>query len=112
MKTQSTPPLAAVVQPRLVRPVSFRGYDFDADRVVAVDPVTTHSTGNLSCDWKYGVRLRLEGAEIIILSPKDPHYGWAGNKTTREDLVRDAEALRGELMMIIWPNGVDNQPQD
>ena len=102
MNTESTPSLVAVVQPPIVRPVSFRGYDFDANRVVAVAPVNSHSTGNLSCDWQYGVRVSLEGASIIILSEMR-ESAWTNRSATREECKGVAEKMREELLKIIWP---------
>jgi len=85
------------------RVVHFEGYDFDATKVVAVDPVASHLTGNLSSDWKYGVKVRLQGAELVFISPQDPRYGYAGCKTTCEDLVKNANILRQRLLDVIWP---------
>lgn len=80
-----------------VRHISFAGYDFDANTVVAIDPVDSHRTGNLSCDWKYGIKIRLTGAKIVVICPTD-----LSNSATREKSMRNAEETRQRLVRLVW----------
>jgi hypothetical protein len=79
------------------RIVSFGGYDFDANRVLAVGPVSRRPL-----DGQYVMRVRLDGTTITILSPMR-ESSWANRKATPEECREAAERMREELLEAIWP---------
>ena len=90
----------------MVRPIHFRGHDMDANSVLTVDPVTTHSTGSMACMWEYGFTVRFTGNSVTILCPKPSQYGYGGGPS-REQYIALAEKMRADFLRLLWPNGRD-----
>jgi hypothetical protein len=88
---------------------SFGGYDFDANRVLVVDPVERHRTGNLNDGLRYGVTVRLEGTSITILNALRPSE-WPNHRPTPEECREAAEKMREELLDCIWPGRTPSTP--
>jgi hypothetical protein len=47
--------------------IEFEGHLIVKDKIVAVDKVTSFSTGTMICDWAYGFTIRLEGNNLDII---------------------------------------------
>lgn len=85
-----------------MRQLNFLGKDIDADKVTAVDIVTTHRTGSLSCDWEFGFSVHLGETSILFTIPKPYRFGHAGCSTTREQYKKQAEAERSKFVSLVF----------
>ena len=95
----------------LVRPLHFRGHDFDASKLLSVDPTDSHSTGTMACQWSYGFTVRFPGNSVNILLPPPSQYGYGG-APTREQYKIAADKMRADFLRLLWPNTTVRHAED
>lgn len=109
MNPEAIPPVPEVVFRRAARIVSFQGYDFDAEQVVAVGPVVCLDP--TAQHWPYGVKVHVGGREIsIVLSSRQRNRGYNLTNLTHGELAEAAAKLRKELLEVIWPRLTSSNP--
>lgn len=72
----------------------------DLDTVLAVESITTVSTGAMSCDWDFGFTVKMAGNEVSIRCPKASNFGYSQGPS-RDEYLSKAEHLRTEFLLLL-----------
>lgn len=76
---------------------NFSGHHIGLEKVVAVEPVTTHP---LDGQWEYGFIVRLQGNTVTVTLPQPSGYGYS-HGPSREVYLASAGKLRDKFIALL-----------